>query len=75
MGAAFTNGDFLLFDERDKVIVDFAGSNRGLIMGDMLDAGRDLFKMAEESNKYQRAKANFITTADPDRLTEATEKN
>ena len=59
---AFTNGDFSLFDPNLRIGLDFCETKRGLIMGDMLDAGRLLFKTFKEA-QAKRAKASAQDTA------------
>lgn len=59
---ALTNYDFSLFDSGRRVRVDFSESNRGLVMGDMLDSGRALFKSIEEA-KVKKAKVRSADRA------------
>ena len=50
---ALTNYDFEGFSESNRIRLDFTEANRGLVFGDLLDAGRTMFKDIEA----QKAKA------------------
>ena len=67
---ALTNYDFEGFSESNRIRLDFTEANRGLVFGDLLDAGRTMFKDIEA----QKAKATEKRGTSLDGRTSASNK-
>ena len=55
---AITNGDFSAFIMENRIRIDLTEANRGLVFGDMLDAGRVLFKEMETLKEQKKRVAS-----------------